>query len=147
MVTMATCRLPAAERKASTASHSAPFRGMGKEELLRHSAKPFWRRLRYVCMSIVLVGWLALIITVVALVLVYPSCRKPVDQQWWQKAVVYRIYVRSFQDSNGDGIGDLKGKDATRRSWPFTLAAGVLSLLWTLMDTHPDTHKYQKKTK
>ncbi|XP_025080425.1 maltase A2-like [Pomacea canaliculata] len=102
-------RLPAAERKASTASHSAPFRGMGKEELLRHSAKPFWRRLRYVCMSIVLVGWLALIITVVALVLVYPSCRKPVDQQWWQKAVVYRIYVRSFQDSNGDGIGDLKG--------------------------------------
>ncbi len=28
---------------------------------------------------------------------------------WWQKAVFYEIYVRSFADSNGDGIGDLDG--------------------------------------
>lgn len=29
--------------------------------------------------------------------------------QWWKSAVVYQIYPRSFQDSNGDGIGDLQG--------------------------------------
>lgn len=30
-------------------------------------------------------------------------------RHWWQEAVVYQIYPRSFQDSNQDGIGDLQG--------------------------------------
>src|SRR5258706_12663418 len=30
-------------------------------------------------------------------------------KEWWREAVFYEIYVRSFQDTNGDGVGDLPG--------------------------------------
>jgi len=32
-----------------------------------------------------------------------------VDRDWWRGAVIYQIYPRSFQDHNGDGVGDLVG--------------------------------------
>ncbi|WP_154992234.1 glycoside hydrolase family 13 protein [Priestia megaterium] len=38
-----------------------------------------------------------------------PESAITMNKQWWKEAVVYQIYPKSFYDSNGDGIGDLKG--------------------------------------
>ena len=41
---------------------------------------------------------------------------------WWRDAVVYEVYVRSFADSNGDGVGDLEG---IRQHLPHLVSLGV----------------------
>jgi alpha-glucosidase len=39
----------------------------------------------------------------------HPSTLASTRKAWWKDAIIYEIYPRSFQDSNGDGIGDLNG--------------------------------------
>lgn len=41
---------------------------------------------------------------------------------WWQTGIIYQIYPRSFQDENGDGVGDLAG---LRRRLPYLAELGI----------------------
>jgi len=36
---------------------------------------------------------------------------KPADHSWYKRAIIYQVHVRTFLDSNGDGIGDFQGLD------------------------------------
>ncbi|MCA1458115.1 DUF3459 domain-containing protein [Bradyrhizobium sp. BRP22] len=44
------------------------------------------------------------------------------DKDWWRRGIFYQVYPRSFQDSNGDGVGDLKG---ILRRLPYLRELGV----------------------
>jgi alpha-glucosidase len=48
------------------------------------------------------------------------------DARWWQTGVIYQIYPRSFQDSNGDGVGDLRG---IVQRLPYLIELGI-DVIW-----------------
>ncbi|MCX5378669.1 glycoside hydrolase family 13 protein [Streptomyces sp. NBC_00091] len=50
------------------------------------------------------------------------SSNPTVSEDWWRDAVIYQVYVRSFADSDGDGVGDLRG---VRERLPHLARLGV----------------------
>ncbi|WP_346536609.1 glycoside hydrolase family 13 protein [Micromonospora sp. DPT] len=56
------------------------------------------------------------------------------DADWWRSAVVYQVYVRSFADADGDGVGDLRG---IRERLPYLRDLGVDALWLTPFYTSP----------
>ncbi|MDW9592305.1 alpha-glucosidase [Sinorhizobium meliloti] len=56
------------------------------------------------------------------------------DENWWRGAVIYQVYPRSFQDTDGDGMGDLRG--VTRRL-PHIASLGVDAIWLSPFFTSP----------
>ncbi len=63
----------------------------------------------------------------------------PIYNEYWPYSVTYQIFVPSFADANGDGIGDLKGITAR---WDYLRNLGVETILLSPVFPSPSYHKY-----
>src|SRR5271170_7318608 len=71
----------------------------------------FMKSAKFILISCFMLAQIAIAQTVIppSPALIHDAVTPSHDSTWWKHAVIYEIYPRSFQDSNGDGVGDLNG--------------------------------------
>ncbi|XP_050406195.1 maltase A1 [Patella vulgata] len=90
-------------------SSDTSFTGLGKDDLMKYATDPFWVRLRWILFILFWVGWVAMLAAAIVIIVLAPRCPHRPDLKWYNKEVGYQVLTESFQDSNGDGVGDIKG--------------------------------------
>ncbi|XP_044125678.1 4F2 cell-surface antigen heavy chain [Bufo gargarizans] len=86
------------------------FTGLSKEELLKVAGTPGWVRLRWALLVLFWLGWAGMLAGAVVIIVQAPRCRPLPVIEWWNKGPLYQIGdPATFQDTKGDGIGDIAG--------------------------------------
>ena len=85
------------------------YPAMTKAELMKYADDPTWKKVRWSLFILFWAAWVGMLVAAVVIIIQAPKCYRPAPKQWWQKAPVYEVYVKSFRDSDGDGVGDIKG--------------------------------------
>ena len=88
---------------------------------------------------------LCVLLLMEVVLMAFPGCaRKPVSDEteyttpdWFKEAILYEIFVRSFRDSNGDGVGDIKG---VTQSLDYLQSLGVTAIWLTPIFPSPVYH-------
>ena len=92
--------------------------------------------------------WIVPVVLGLAGLLAFSACSAGTEKQsvadsselsWWQKTIAYEIYVRSFKDSDGDGIGDLNG---VKEKLPYLQDLGVKTVWLMPIMPSPSYHGY-----
>jgi len=114
--------IPNGEKMSSHEDNSLteiPITGLGKEELMKYADDPFWKKVRLVLFIICWVGWIAMLVATIIIIVLAPRCPYRPEQKWYDKETIYQVYPKSFKDSTpedttdiakGAGVGDINGK-------------------------------------
>uniref|UniRef100_A0A0N5B193 alpha-glucosidase n=1 Tax=Syphacia muris TaxID=451379 RepID=A0A0N5B193_9BILA len=69
----------------------------------------FFVHFRWLLLILLVIVLIAMIIASILIILFSPSCNPVYKPFWWNNAIIYQIWTPSFQDSDGNGLGDLAG--------------------------------------
>jgi len=97
------------EKGKDNGKKTSDFVGLTKEELQEFADDPFWVRTRKILFVLFWVVWVGMVAAAVIIIVLSPKCPARPNQKWWETSAVYRVETKGFKDSDGDGLGDLKG--------------------------------------
>ena len=86
------------------------FCGLTKEELMKYADDPYWVRVRWILMILFWVAWFGMLAAAIVIIILAPKCPPRPKLEWWQKSSMCQVVPASYQDTDGDGMGDLKGE-------------------------------------